>query len=258
MAYTALIRHVGRMAAAGVLSPESPATALAVARLIDRRRVANSRVSPIAVLGALHAYRQSSGEPTGVVVQALEEAFRLALDNVEPTSSRIYLAIDASASMAESMCAGMPQVPASAAAAALAMMFTRKETRCTVAAFNDRIRPVNIEADDRLVQACQAIGHSPRDTDGSLPMVDALERGIAVDAFVIVTDDESWAGDRHPAQALERYRRTTGIAAKLVVISMAAGRCGIADPDDAFQIDVAGFDATVPGVVSDFIRGRLP
>jgi hypothetical protein len=30
----------------------------------------------------------------------------------------------------------------------------------------------------------------------------------------------------------------------------------IADPDDAFQMGVAGFDASVPDVVSEFLRGR--
>jgi hypothetical protein len=37
---------------------------------------------------------------------------------------------------------------------------------------------------------------------------------------------------------------------------MAANGYSIADPDDAFQMDVAGFDASVPEVVAQFINGR--
>jgi 60 kDa SS-A/Ro ribonucleoprotein len=116
---------------------------------------------------------------------------------------------------------------------------------------------VDITRQDRLDRACAAIIREPRGTDASLPMQDALDRGLAVDAFVVITDSETWAGDLHPAQALERYRRRTGIAAKLVVIAMAASQYSIADPNDAFQMDVGGFDASVPGMVANFIRGRL-
>ena len=71
--------------------------------------------------------------------------------------------------------------------------------------------------------------------------------------IVLITDSETWAGAQHPVQALVQYRKATGIAAKLVVIAMAANRFSIADPNDALQLDVAGFDASVPGVVSNFV-----
>lgn len=91
-----------------------------------------------------------------------------------------------------------------------------------------------------------------------MPVTDALRRGLAVDAFVIVTDNETWSGDRCPVQALDRYRRQAGIPAKLVVIALGADRYSLTDPDDAYQLNVAGFDATVPQVVSNFVRGRFP
>jgi 60 kDa SS-A/Ro ribonucleoprotein len=151
------------------------------------------------------------------------------------------------------MVAGMPYVSAAMASAALAMLFVRTEPECTIAAFHDEIVPVDITRKDRVDRACSAIVREPRGTDASLPMQDALERGLAVDAFVIVTDSETWAGDRHPVQALDRYRRATGIAARMVVIAMAANGYSIADPNDALQMDVAGFDATVPQVVAEFV-----
>jgi 60 kDa SS-A/Ro ribonucleoprotein len=43
-----------------------------------------------------------------------------------------------------------------------------------------------------------------------------------------------------------------GIAAKLVVVAMASNGFSVADPDDAGMLDVVGFDAATPQVISDF------
>ena len=85
-------------------------------------------------------------------------------------------------------------------------------------------------------------------------MLYALDRGLEVDAFVVYTDSETWAGKIHPVQALRDYRRKTGIAAKLVVVGMVSNGFSIADPDDAGMLDVVGFDAAAPAVLADFIR----
>jgi 60 kDa SS-A/Ro ribonucleoprotein len=263
MPYMALVRHLGKLTAVGLLQPQGPATALVVARLIDRKRIANSRVHPIALLAALLTYKQGRGHkgdlewvPVASVIDALDEAFYVAFANVEPTGKRIYLALDASGSMQGSTCQGMPYLTAAMASAALALVFARREPNSIIAAFHDQIWHVDITRKDRLDRACEAIVRAGRSTDASLPLRDALDRGLAVDAFVILTDNETWTGDRHPVQALERYRQSTGIAAKLVVIAMAANGYSIPDPDDAFQMDVAGFDASVPEVVAQFIKGR--
>jgi 60 kDa SS-A/Ro ribonucleoprotein len=84
--------------------------------------------------------------------------------------------------------------------------------------------------------------------------MDALSRQLTVDAFVILTDNKTWAGDEHPLRALQVYRAATGIAAKLVVVAMAAKHLPITGSNDTLQMDVAGFDASVPGVIADFIR----
>ncbi|MFT4217086.1 MAG: hypothetical protein QM619_07870 [Micropruina sp.] len=59
----------------------------------------------------------------------------------------------------------------------------------------------------------------------------------------------------HPHQALWAYREKTGIAAKLVVVGMTATGFSIADPDDAGMLDIAGFDAAVPNLITEFARG---
>jgi 60 kDa SS-A/Ro ribonucleoprotein len=94
-------------------------------------------------------------------------------------------------------------------------------------------------------------------TDVALPMLHALETRAEVDAFVVYTDNETWAGAVHPVQALRRYRDRTGIAAKLVVVGMTSTGFTIADPQDGGMLDVVGFDAAAPQLIADFIGDRL-
>ena len=72
----------------------------------------------------------------------------------------------------------------------------------------------------------------------------------------VYTDEETWAGEMHPFQAVREYREKRGIPAKLVVNGMVATEFSIADPTDAGMLDVVGFDAAAPGIVADFVAGR--
>ncbi len=117
------------------------------------------------------------------------------------------------------------------------------------------LTPLSISPRQRLDDVVQSISNLPfGGTDCALPMVEALKHRWAVDAFVVFTDNETWAGNVHPAQALREYRERMGIAAKLVVVAMASNGFSIADPDDAGMLDVVGFDTATPGVLAEFIN----
>jgi 60 kDa SS-A/Ro ribonucleoprotein len=94
-------------------------------------------------------------------------------------------------------------------------------------------------------------------TDCALPMLYAKARGIEVDTFVIYTDSETWAGDVHPARALQEYRSVSGIDARLVVVGMVSNGFTIADPRDRGMLDVVGFDTATPQLISDFARRAI-
>jgi 60 kDa SS-A/Ro ribonucleoprotein len=81
----------------------------------------------------------------------------------------------------------------------------------------------------------------------------ATQSRIEADVFVIYTDNETWAGCMHPAQALQQYRSVMGINAKLIVVGMTATEFTIADPNDSGMLDVVGMDAGVPAVMRNFI-----
>jgi 60 kDa SS-A/Ro ribonucleoprotein len=78
-----------------------------------------------------------------------------------------------------------------------------------------------------------------------------------VGTFVTLADSESWAGAVHASDALEQYRRASGIPARLVVVAMVANEFSVADPNDAGQLDVVGFDTATPQLIADFARGAI-
>ena len=118
------------------------------------------------------------------------------------------------------------------------------------------LTPLAISPRQRLDDVVRTITGLPfRGTDCSLPMLHARNTGMAVDTFVVYTDNETWAGNVLPHVALQQYRDATGIPAKLIVVGMTASGFSIADPDDAGMLDIAGFDSAVPYLTTDFSRG---
>jgi 60 kDa SS-A/Ro ribonucleoprotein len=85
-------------------------------------------------------------------------------------------------------------------------------------------------------------------------MTYALAKEIKVDCFVVITDNETYAGRVHPTVALQQYRNKMNPKAKLVVCGLTSTGFSIADPQDAGQLDCVGFDTSVPAVISDFAR----
>jgi 60 kDa SS-A/Ro ribonucleoprotein len=75
-----------------------------------------------------------------------------------------------------------------------------------------------------------------------------------VDAFVVVTDNETWAGRQHPVQALARYREQINPEARVAVMACSANGGSVVSDSDALALGVAGFDAAAPQIVGDFVR----
>ena len=119
------------------------------------------------------------------------------------------------------------------------------------------ITPLCISPRQRLDDVVKVMTGLPfGGTDCALPMRWALATRTPVDAFVIYTDNESWAGEIHVDQALRDYRQGMGIGARLVSVALSGDRFSVANPQDAGQLDVVGFDTSAPDVISDFIGDR--
>lgn len=265
MPLTAMLRNLGVMSKIGLLKPLSAAEQTIVERLSNADLIRKARVHPITVLSALKVYAQGRGErghgewtPTPHVIDALDKAFYLAFQNVEPAGKRMMLALDVSSSMNGGTVAGVVGLTPRVASAAMALITARTEPRYTMTAFSHSMVPFNISASMRLDDVVKAMNALPfGGTDCALPMLYALDNKLEVDTFVVYTDSESWFGNIHPVQALQKYREKMGIPAQLVVVAMVGNKFSIADPNDAGMLDVVGFDSASPGLIADFARGKI-
>ena len=257
----ALVRNLGRLTALGNLEAFSDGQKKAVAMLTDPTAIKKARLHPLSVLKAMKQYNAGKGgkgsltwKVNAKVSSALEDAFYLAFDAIEPTGKNIVAALDVSYSMKCGV-AGLPNISCAEASTAMAMVTVRSEPNHEIQAFSTSLVPLNITEKDRLDTAVRkAAAITMGGTDCALPMVWATRGKIPVDAFYIYTDSETWFGQIHPHQALREYRQKMGRDAKLVVAGMASNGFTIADPDDAGMLDIVGFDTAAPAVMADFTR----
>lgn len=262
MPLTATIRNLGNMTKSGLLKPGSAATKLVLAKLGDGDYIKKSRVHPIQVLVAMKTYESGQGlrgsgswTPVSSVVGALDDAFYKAFGNVEPTDKRYLVAVDVSASMTWQC--GLPgNLQPIEVAAAMAMVWAATEPTCEVVAFSTNLTPLGFHKKMSLsegVRKAMACGHGG--TDCSRPLVWAAQNGYEFDAFVSITDNETWAGPTHVVTALSDYRKRFVKDARQVVLATSATSFSVADPNDPLSLDIAGFSADVPQVVAAFVGG---
>ena len=274
---TALVRNLATLTRLGVIAPMQSAWACQRMNAIGNPMTEGySIIHPINVLSALLTYRSGKSvrgsntwTPAPQVVDALDQAFERSFATAPQTNQRFYLGIDVSGSMDNGEVAGVPGLSPRMAAAAMAMVIARREPNYYMAGFaadgdwttpgmslrhrGSQMAPLSITASDSLSDAIQKTNALPFGrTDCALPMLDALEKKILVDVFVILTDSETWVGNIHPVAALEKYRKEMGIPAKLVVVGMVSNGFSIADPSDGGMMDVVGFDAAAPALIADF------
>lgn len=260
MPLTAMIRNLGNMTKIGLLQANSEATKKVVSQLANVERLKRARVHPIALLLAHATYAQGHGlrgkgewSPVPKIIDALDEAFYKAFEFVQPTNQRYLLGIDVSASMSSFTVAGTP-LSACEAATAMAMVTLQNEDDVTPMAFSEQFIRLGLSRRMRLKDALKHTkDRNFGGTDCALPMEYARKNKLKVDTFVIYTDNETWAGSIHPAQALMEYRQATGIPAKLVVMGMCSNGFSIANPNDPGMLDVVGFDTTVPQALREFV-----
>lgn len=262
MPLTAMVRNLGKMTHVGLLQPMNTAVSDIVSRLRDGEYIHKSRLHPLSILIALTTYSAGKGglgsltwSPVPQIIDALDDAFYLSFDNVEPTNKRLMLALDVSGSMEWYQIAGMVGVTPRVASAAMAMVSARVEPSHMFTAFSHQLVDVTISPRQRLDDVVKTVKKIPYGaTNCSLPMIQATQNRLKIDAFVIYTDNETWSGDIHPFQALQTYRQKSGIPAKLIVVGMTSSGFSIADPDDGGMLDVVGFDTAAPNVMSEFIN----
>jgi 60 kDa SS-A/Ro ribonucleoprotein len=271
MGATALIRNLPTMTRVGYVTDYGAGLDAVTDKLGSTEWLRRSRVHPLQVLIALMTYgsgRSVRGShtwtPVAKVVDALDAAFYGTYGNVQPTGKRIYLALDISGSMTWAQAYGpgdsvfhIANISPMLMSAAVALVTANVEPRYVIRGFNHFMVDLDISPRMRLDQAVNHMLNkwdSGGRTDCAQPYLDAKRRKQEFDAFITYTDSESWAGKIHPHQAIRQYRASSGIHSKGIVVAMTANRFSVADPKDPNQLDVVGFDASVPELIAEFIR----
>lgn len=261
MPITAMVRNLGKMTAVGLLKPLSSASKLVCERLRDTKCHGKPPLHPMAFLIASRVYAIGRGvkgsltwSPDPAITAALDDAFYLSFGNVVPTGKRFMVGLDISGSMGSSVNGSV--LSCREAGAALAMLALRTEPQTYVHGFGSGFVDLQLNAKMDLAAVVRKISGLPfATTNCAVPMLHATQNKLDVDVFVVITDNETYAGHIHPSQALQEYRKKTGIPAKLAVWGMATNEFSIADPSDAGMLDIVGFDTAAPEVLADFARG---
>lgn len=272
MPLTALIRNLGNLSrplapnpafplrAPSLLSPGEEVYHRVIKLLHDREALKKARIHPISILIALRTYASGRGvrgqnmwAPVPQIIDALNDAFFLAFDAVEPIGKKIALAVDSSGSM-DSPVVGAPNLTAAQASAAMALVTARTEPLYQLFAFDTQVYNWAISAGSRITDAMAIPGGGG--TDVSAPIVGLRKAGFSVDSIVIYTDDETWAGGVHPYVAMEDYRRAVNKDAKLIIVATAANNLSVAAPDDPLSMTICGFDPSVPEVIRAFLSSE--
>jgi 60 kDa SS-A/Ro ribonucleoprotein len=279
MPLMATIRQLGRLTANGTIKPLSDEAKMVRDRLVNDEQISRSRIHPMHYLLAAKNYAAGQGfrgslswNTNSQIMDALNTGFYKSFANVEPTGKAFLIGVDVSGSMSAQIAGS--NISAAEAAGAIAMVIARTESNYEIHGFTagstsrayylsdnspagrmSGFVDLGIHAKDSLENVMAKVRKNNFGrTDCALPMLYALENGIKVDAFVVITDNETWAGDIKPAAALREYRTKVNPGAKLVVLATSASGFSIADPNDAGMLDICGFDAAVPQLIAEFVK----
>ncbi len=255
----AMVRNLGKMTNLGLIGTSLDSTTKQVFdTLTNPELIEKSRIHPMQILLALNTYSQGHGDkgklswsPVQKVKDALEESFELAFKNVQPTNKNILVGVDTSGSMSDTI-AGT-KLSCFHAAAVMALITARTEPNCEIVGFDTSINRLDIGRKTSLGTVLRLVNPGGG-TNCSLPLEYAIEKKIDVDAFVILSDNETWRGSSHPYQSLNRYRNLRGKQSKMIGVGMVANRFALSEPGDVNSLNVVGFDSSVPQVISNFIK----
>lgn len=264
---TALLRNLARMTRIKALGPFSSVTGIVARRLADAEALKRARIHPMDVFLALRVYNSGTSQPNpradrqdwqpvGEISDALEEAYDKSFGYTEPSGRKLLIAVDSSGSMSYGGIAmgGSPLGTPYEIACAMAAQVKRIEgAGAHVIDLDTAVHPSKITARTNLREIA-SWRSSGGGTDLSLPFGYASQYDLRVDGFLVLTDGETWAGRVQPFQALSSYRARYNPDARVVIAAMAAAGHTIGEPGDPGILNVAGMDASLPKVVTGFIR----
>jgi 60 kDa SS-A/Ro ribonucleoprotein len=262
----ALLRNLGSLTQLGVLRADEPANLQRVQSLLSSRsHLRKGRIHPIDVLKALKTYQsgghlgrsQKTWTPVPRIVDCLEQALELSFEVVQPTGKVFLHAVDVSGSMSYTTVSSIG-LTCCEIATTMALVTAKAEQNYVIRGFSTEFRDLNISRRDTFSSALRKANHQNfGGTDASVAYDWMLKQRFHADVICFWTDNESWAGRKHPSKALEGYRRRVNPNAKAVYITLAPYQITLVDPQDSQSWDLAGFDPGTPRLIQMIAQGEV-
>ncbi|MGL5807459.1 MAG: TROVE domain-containing protein, partial [Xenococcaceae cyanobacterium] len=166
-----------------------------------------------------------------------------------PTNKVFMHAVDVSSSMS---CGVVNSVGLSCCeiATAMALVTAKAEKNYVIRGFANDFRDLGITKNDSFGSALKkAKNQNFGGTDASVAYDWMIKNKFKADVICFWTDNESWAGYKHPTQALAQYRQKVNPDIKAVYVTLAPYNISLVDPQDPLSWDLAGFDPGVPRLI---------
>lgn len=261
---TAIVRSLASWTACGFIDEYKPENIIEIENVLTNKDVIKkSKIHPLQLLDAIATYSSGRGLKGNLtwkanhrIIHALEVAFELSFDNVEPTGKKIYVACDVSPSMTSDM--NGSHLSCMLVEAMFVKLFIKTERNTIVKGFTSNIQNLNISPNMSLSQVEREFHNiSWGGTDCSLPMIDTINNKIKdIDTFIIFTDNDT-NGGKHPYLKLEEYRKFSGNPkVKMIVCAMTSSGFTIANPDDNYMYDIVGFSPDLPITLNHILNEK--
>ena len=262
----ALLRNLGSLTEIGVLRVHKSKNLKRVEKVLTSRdRLRKGRIHPIDVLKALKTYRsggrvgrsKKTWDPIPRICDILEKALELSFQTVEPTGKTFLHAVDVSGSMSWATISSV-NLTCCEIATVMALVTAKAEKNYAIRGFSTSFKDLGITARDSFHSAMQKASlQNFGGTDASVAYDWAIKKKFWTDVFCFWTDSESWAGRRHPSQALAEYRRKVNPEAKAIYVTLAPYQISLVDPKDPLSWDFGGFDPDAPRAIQMIAKGEL-
>lgn len=237
-------------------------TDIVVNALTNEKKIKRSRIHPMDFLKTIAVVGDGSEGVPHEVITALHTGYEMSFVNVKDIDASALIGMDVSGSM--SSLVNNPRggwgwgwgdqegLTCAKAGASLIQVILEAMRKTRVMAFSHKFLELPITKQMSLNEVHRKVrGLNFGSTDCALPMQYALKKGLEVDAFFVITDNETWYGNQHPFEALKEYRNKVNPKARLFVIALSGTEFTIADPDDPLSYDIAGFDSSMMKIVEE-------
>jgi 60 kDa SS-A/Ro ribonucleoprotein len=140
----------------------------------------------------------------------------------------------------------------------MALVTAKAEKNYMIRGFSTKFCDLGITAKDSFSSAiAKASDQNFGGTNASVAYDWMIKTKFKADVVCFWTDNESWAGGRHPRQALAEYRQKVNKDIKAVYITLTPYGITLVDPRDPLSWDLAGFDPGVPRLIQMLAAGEL-